>query len=332
VSRLTRVGSETAREPRAIFVEDWAATYGSPYLVQADEALSADVELVEDGERLVVHPGSAFDRDAGIAFVDGVRRGEASLYQHDSATGAMAHGVAGAHACGAVIGDGRILAFGTTRLRRLVIWGAGLTGNLPPVPGGWAWTSASTASSAPDAPLKELQTRMREDEGRLAEDLSEQGYLVVIDGPLNFVRSRDLPVVGYVKTHYRALLDEEHHKRIPELEAGERTSLFRLGNDRYSCYLRLTRRNVTSSPWFGIVRLEVPQSPGLNAAVQVVDRVAGMIPRFAGIAHRDPRAPQNLQPIGALETHLRHLLGHAGLAARAVREAVDSLTRSEEVA
>jgi hypothetical protein len=327
---VVRVSSQASDGPRTVFVEDWAATYGSPYLVQPDEPLSADVELVEDGDRLVAHPGVPPAREAEIAFVDGVRRGEASLYQHDPATGAVAHGVAGGHACGAVLGDGRTLRFGETRVRRLVIWGSGLTGALPSVHGGWSWVSASVASSAPDAPLKELQTRMREDEGRLAEDLCEGGYLVVIDGPLNFVRSRDLPVVGYVKTHYRALLAEEHHSRIPALQAGARTSLFRLGADRYSCYLRLTMRGATSSPWFGIVRLEVPQSSGLSAAVEVTNRVAGAIPRFAGVAHRDPRAPQNLQPIGALETHLRHLLGHAGLAARAVREAVNALISSEE--
>ena len=317
--------SQASDGPRTVFVEDWAASYGSPYLVQPDEPLRADVELVEDGDRLVAHPGVPPTREAEIAFVDGVRRGEASLYQHCSATGAVAHGVAGGHACGAVIGDGRALCFGETRVRRLVIWGSGLTGALPSIHGGWSWVSASIAGSAPDAPLKELQTRMREDEGRLAEDLCERGYLVVIDGPLNFVRSRELPVVGYVKTHYRALLPEEHHSLIPELRAGERTSLFRLGADRYSCYLRLTVRSATSSPWYGIVRLEVPQSSGLSAAVEVTNYVAGAIPRFAGVAHRDPRAPQNLQPIGALETHLRHLLGHAGLAARAVREAVDAL-------
>lgn len=323
---IVRVSSEPHGGPRTVFVEDWAASYGSPYLVQADEPLAADVALVEDDGALVAHPGMPPTREAEIAFVDGVRRGEASLYQHDSATGAVVHGVAGGHACGAVLGDGRTLRFGETRVRRLVIWGSGLTGALPPIHGGWSWVSASVASSVPDAPLKELQTRMREDEGRLAEDLCQQGYLVVIDGPLNFVRSRDLPVVGYVKTHHRALLAEEHHRRIPKLQAGERTSLFRLGTDRYSCYLRLTTRGATSSPWFGIVRLEVPQSPGLSAAVEVADRVAGAIPRFAGVAHRDPRAPQNLQPIGALEMYLRHLLGHAGLAARAVREAVDVLT------
>jgi hypothetical protein len=314
----------------AVFVEDWAATYGSPYMVQAEEPVTADAELVEDGEDFVAHPGAPLRADGGIAFVDGVRRGEASLYQFDPATGAVSRGVAGGHACGAVVADGAAPRFGDTRVRRIVIWGSGLTGSLPQVDGGWSWTAASIASTAPDAPLKELQTRMREEEGRLAEELCERGYLVVIDGPLNFVRSRDLPVVGYVKTHYRALLSNEHHKRIPELQAGERSSLFRLGNDRYSCYLRLTAGATTSSPWFGIVRLEIPQSPGLSAAVDVADRVAGTIPPFAGVAHRDPRAPQNLQPIGALERHLRHLLGHAGLATRAVHEAVHRLSLEEE--
>lgn len=314
----------------AVYVEDWAATYGSPYLVQADEPVTADAELVEDAHEFLIHAGRPDDGDAPIAFVDGVRRGEASLYQFDSVTGAVARGVAGGHACGAVIADGEgPPQFGEARVRRLLIWGSGLAGSLPAVDGGWSWTSASIASSAPDAPLKDLQTRMREEEGRLAESLCEEGYVVVIDGPLNFVRSRDLPVVGYVKTHYRALLPPEHHRRIPELRAAERSSLFRLGADRYSCYLRLTEPSSTSSPWFGIVRLEIPQSAGLRAAVEVADRVAGTIPRFAGVSHRDPRAPQNLQPIGALETHLRHLLGNAGLAARAVREAVNALTLEE---
>ena len=316
----------------SVFVEDWAATYGSPYLIQGDEPVTADAELIEDGERFGIHPGQPAEAD-GVAFVDGVRRGEASLYQFDPASGQVARGVAGGHACGAVIVEGGSRAeFGETRVKRLLIWGSGLSGALPDIAGGWTWSTVSIASTAPETPLKELQTRMREAEGRLAEDLCEQGYLVVIDGPLNFVRSRDLPVVGFIKTHHRALLESEHHRRIPELQAGERSSLFRLGADRYSCYLRLAEQGTTSSPWYGIVRLEIPQSAGLEAAVQVADRVAGTVPRFAGVAHRDPRAPQNLQPIGALETHLRHLLGHAGLAQRAVREAVDALTRSEEAA
>ncbi len=32
-----------------VFVEDWAATYGSPYLVAGDEGFGDTAELVEDG-------------------------------------------------------------------------------------------------------------------------------------------------------------------------------------------------------------------------------------------------------------------------------------------
>jgi hypothetical protein len=305
-----------------IYVEDWQAAYGAPYLVQPDDQGDQRAELIEDGHDLVCRrPRNPAPRYP-IAFVDGVRRGEAALYQQDPATGAVARGVAGSHACGAVIATAGRIEFANERVRRLAIWGSGLTGELPGVAGGWDWSSRSIASTEPDAPLKEVQERMRQAEGVLAESMSEQGHLVVVDGPLNYVRSRDLPVVGYVKTHHRALLDPEHHRLIPSLEPGERTSLFRLRDDRYSCYLRLTPASRLSGPWAGIVRLEVPQSPGLAAASRVADEVAATIPRYAGVPHRDPRAPQNLQPIGALETHLRHLLGDPGLAYRAVREAV----------
>src|SRR5216684_2210592 len=288
----------------AVFVEDWGANYGSAYLVTPDDVGSVTAELVEDGPDLLVHDSMPSEPGYGaIAFVDGVRRGEAALWQEDDA-GRWGRGVAGGHACGAVIADAVGAAFGECRVHRMIIWGSGLVGGLPSIQGGWSWAVASVADPNPDAPAKELQTRMRQQEGLLAEDLCAAGYLTIVDGPLNFVRSRDLPVVGYVKTHHRALLDPEHHKLIPKLGAGQRTSLFRLGADRYSAYLRLTPVAATSSPWTGI------------------DRIEGMIPRYAGVPHRDPRAPQNLQPIGALEQHLRHRLGSAALATRAVREAV----------
>jgi hypothetical protein len=313
----------------SVFVEDWGATYGPAYLVHPNDTGSASAELVEDGDQLVAHVGTPPSVDEGpMAFVDGVRRGEASLWQEDTASGRSARGVAGGHACGGVIANGGDAAFGETRVRRMIIWGSGLTGALPSVAGGWSWDVASVGDQHPDAPLKELQIRMRQEEGRLAEQLCAEGYLTVVDGPLNFVRSRDLPVVGYVKTHHRALLEPRHHRRIPSLGPGQRCSLFRLGEDRYSTYLRLVPVVGTSSPWSGIVRIEIPQSAGLAAAITTADRIAGAIGRYAGVAHRDPRAPQNLQPIGALETHLRHLLGLPGLATRAVREAVAALTRA----
>ena len=224
------------------------------------------------------------------------------------ATGLVARGVAGSHACGAVVADSNQIMFTNERVQRLVIWGSGTTGELPGVSGGWDWDTRSIAATEPDAPLREIQKRMRQAEGVLAESMCQQDYLVVVDGPLNYVRSRDLPVVGYVKTHHRALLDPEHHKLIPSLQPSQRTSLFRLQDDRYSCYLRLTPASGLSGPWAGIVRLEIPQSAGLAAASRVADDVAATALEIEG-AHAslylgDAHAPDGGQwPLAYLNSY-----------------------------
>jgi hypothetical protein len=310
-----------------LFFEDWGATYGSPYLID-DEHADGSAELAELDSQMALDPPPGDDRPT--AFIDGVRRGEGVLYRYAS-DGVLVRGLAGAHGCGAAIWrpmEG--VTFGPMNTRRMVIFGGGLRVDLEPIDG-YAWDSVSIQSSEPDAGLHELQTRMREAEGRLAESLAAEGWLAVVDGPLNFVRSRDLPVIGYVKTHHRALLPAELHVRVGELGAGQRTPLFTLGKDRYSCYLRVAPPYEHSSPWYGIVRIEVPQSFGLDQARASADEAARVLPRFAGIPHRDPRAPQNLQPIGMLERQLRHRLGQPRLAARAVRRAV-AATAAEEAA
>jgi hypothetical protein len=309
---------------REMFVEGWAQSYGSPYLVKNDDTGASGVELVEDGTVLALHAATP-PEPRTLVFIDGVRRGEASLYQVAS-DGGVARGVAGAHACGAVIVEPAGPAeFAEARLSRMVIWGSGRTGDLPASAGGWAWETRTVASDDPQAPLAELQQRMRNAEGHLAASLCTTGRLVVADGPLDFSLRRDREIVGYVKTHRRALLDPASHAAVPGLAAHERTSIFRIGDERYSCYARLIDAEPQNGPWSGIVRFEFPASAGLDAAVRAFDELAARLPRFAGVPHRDPRAPQNLQPIGALEWRLRHLLGPAALAERAVRDAIHSL-------
>jgi hypothetical protein len=308
-----------------VSVEGWAQSYGSPYLVKNEDAGAAEVELVEDGGRFQIRAVPALPQSRTLVFVDGVRRGEASLYQLLD-DGRVVRGVAGAHACGAVIAAPASPAlFAETRLSRLVIWGCGRTGDLPAVAGGWSWESHSVAGDDPQAPLDELQQRMRNAEGRLAASLCAAGRLVVADGPLDFALRRDREIVGYVKTHRRALLEPALHVQVPRLRARERTSMFRIGDERYSCYARLVDAEPAHGPWSGIVRLEFPASAGLDAAAHAFDELTAQLPRFAGVPHRDPRAPQNLQPIGALEWRLRHLLGPAPLAERAVRDAIHAL-------
>lgn len=311
-----------------VYVEDWGAAYGSPYLV-APEADEPSAKLIEDGDDLQSHAGAAGQGRAALAFVDGVRRAEAWLFTEAAGSGEPIRAVAGTHACGSVVigGDGRA-EFGDVRVDRVVIWGSGHTApNL--TYRDWKWESFSTAEPSPDAPLVELQNRMRRAEGEFAENLSREGYIVIVDGPLSFISMRDAAVAGYVKTHHRALLPPDQHRKVTALEPGHRTSLFSLGDDRYSCYLRLAKRSPDGNPWSGIVRLELPQSAGLPECARTATWLAGDLPRFAGVPHRDPRAPQNLQPIGALETHLRHRMGHPGLATRAVRSAVAIVAEGE---
>src|SRR5437879_3248544 len=132
----------TVSESR-IFVEDWAAAYGTPYLIAEDIDADEGVDVVEDGGRLTFHdlelgsPG-----DLSLAFVDGVRRGDVSLYQEDAETRALARGVAGSHACGAVLCDTAARpVIDEVRVARLVLWGSGVTGALPAVRGGWSWAT-----------------------------------------------------------------------------------------------------------------------------------------------------------------------------------------------
>ncbi|UTI63370.1 hypothetical protein NBH00_18705 [Paraconexibacter antarcticus] len=302
-----------------LFFEDWAASYGSPYLIGDDQPDGA-AALAEQADGMRIAPAPCEPRPA--AFVDGVRRGEGLLYRQ-SDDGALLRGTVGAYGCGAVLcSAGRVPVYGPIQTGRFVIFGGGVPVALPGVDG-YQWEAIAIASTEPDAPLQELQTRMRMAEGNLAERLAADGWLAIVDGPLSFVRSRDLPVVGLVKTHHRPLLPPDQHRLVATLLCGERTPLFVLGTDRYSCYVRIAVPGPRSSPWHGIVRLELPQSAGIEVARKTVDEVTCVLPRYAGIAHRDPRAPQNLQPVGALEKQLRRRLGNARLASRAARIAVD---------
>jgi hypothetical protein len=313
------------RLAQPIYVEDWGAGYGSPYLVDDDSGDTAEGVLIEDGDRLLSHRGVESDLPEALAFVDGVRRAEAWL-STVAEGGRSARGLAGAFATGAVLAlPGRTPTFVRERVQRLAIWESGFHTPLPEAPGGWCWEVASIADTDPDAPLAALQSRMREAERALALGLAAEGPLIVLDGPLNFVLGRDARVTGYVKTHHRRFLAADAHARVPQLALGERTSLFSVG-ERFSCYARIAAHTLQSPPWSGIVRLDLAGEDGLDEAKRLADTLSVRLPRFAGVRHCDPRAPQNLQPIAALEAHLRHLMGDVALATRAVRDA--ALTRT----
>lgn len=59
----------------------------------------------------------------------------------------------------------------------------------------------------------------------------------------------------------------------------------------------------------------------VGATIELADITASVLPSYASVPHKDPRAPQNLVPIGGLERQLRHRLGNHAILYRALRAA-----------
>jgi hypothetical protein len=162
---------------------------------------------------------------------------------------------------------------------------------------------------------------MRDAEAQVAQQVLAGGRadLVVVDGPLGYVHAG--PLMGMVKRQSRSYLDGPRLEILSRLAAGERTPIFKLGEqrlERYSWYLRLASGRAIDGVMAGLVRLEVSASSGLEAARDLAALASAVLPLFASQPGRDPRAPQNLYPVGALERHLRHRLGDATLIRRAI--------------
>jgi hypothetical protein len=146
---------------------------------------------------------------------------------------------------------------------------------------------------------------------------------VVVDGPLS-AQHKIRRAVGYVKTHHVSYLDREASRVVEALGPCQRTPLFLTTTSwsRYSCYLRLP--GPRAHPWADVARIEISTDVELAEAVSLSDRATATLPRFASAAHKEPRAPQNLYPIGGLERELRHRLGDSRFIHRALRMAAAS--------
>jgi hypothetical protein len=310
-------------------IDPFDVGYGASFAAEADSPFDVQCELVEDGGTLQSHFPEPKVTPLRLAFVDGTMRTDARLTMTD-AGGIVYTGLAGSWTAGAAVADNDLpLAVHGVVTERVAIFCGGIPVTLPAQPGGWSWAADSVDADDLGMARQRLQRRMRDGEARLAEELCSAGWLTVADGPLNNIRrTRTLPIVGYVKTHHRRLLDPASWARVPRLAPGQRSSVFALGDELYGCYLRIGDAGPWASPWAGIVRLEVPAGVGRQAAVNELDAASSWLPQYASAAHRDKRAPVNLTPIAGLERQLRRRSGDARLALRAVRDAVMQLNSS----
>lgn len=146
--------------------------------------------------------------------------------------------------------------------------------------------------------------------------------LLVVDGPLRG-RTHLARTVGYVKTHQKSYLQKEQAAVVASLGPGQRSPVFRMGTtwERLSWYLKLPSGE-SRAPWAATVRLECSADLAPQDAIALADVTARVLPGLASTPHKDPRAPQNLVPIGGLERQLRHRLGDAALLYRSLRSAL----------
>lgn len=318
--------------PDRIGVEPFDVGYGAGYDVFEESPYDLECELVEDAGTFRAHVPIEVERPNRVAFVDGTMRTDARLTRTE-ASGETVSGLAGCWAAEAVLSTaGMPLSIGRVTLGRATIFGGGQVVRLPARDDGWCWEALAVEERDPRDVRRRLQRCMRQTEGHIAEELCNEGWVTIVDGPLHSIRrSRGVPIIGYVKTHHRRMLAQEHWKRVPELSLGERSGLFAIGDDVYGSYLRIGDAGPWAGPWSGIVRIEVPSGAGREEAIEVLARAAALLPAYASVPHRDARAPVNLTPVSGLERHLHRLQGNPRLALRAVREAVVALNVSEVV-
>lgn len=294
-------------------VETWDSDYGAPTdpeLTDATQSVDPGVEMRPDDWRPLLPDGDPVE---DVLFVDGVRRVDATLWI-EQPPDFPGFALAATYAAGAVRCDGRAV-IEETRVER------GLFTSAPADPVDTVvgrYEVKATKGTTSEELWLGIQQRMGDLEAAVSHAAGGAG-LVIVDGPLSHARDID-NAVGYVKTQKVQYLPLELRQVLTALPAGYRTPLFLTTTSwsRFSWYVRLANH---SGPAGGLVRCEIDADVTAADAARVATRVTATLPRFASHSHKDPRAPQNLYPIGGLERELRHRLGDRDLAIRALRRA-----------
>ncbi len=304
----------------------WSPEYGTAMRMdaaEADEADRGDVDLrVERDIWAPITPGTT--PPLRVRIVDGVRRAEAHALD-DDLDGLPTFGLFASYAVGVVACEpaaARVVDEATEVMRQYLHTGVGAADRILRAGSArldFRARAVPQAKSADDL-VDAMNRSMLDAEAHLAESLSEdESWLTLVDGPLRGLRHPGRRVVGYIKRVQEWYVPAREVALLPTLLPGERTPLFsieargagadHLRDGRYSWYVRIAHIEGPIHPLGGVLRLECSQAVGVEGARELADLTATLLPRLASSPVRDPRAPQNLTPTGALEARLTHLLG-----------------------
>src|ERR1700683_153518 len=322
-------GAAPAAPALTFTVDPWDPGYGQAFsdrqeepgagLGQSTALLDLDFEIPA-AEWQPVDPDPATTVPPAVLFLDGVRRIDARIWVHGGEMQPVA-GIAASIAAGLVVCDG-VARVADVAVERALFTAAGEVGDLVTRAGRYVGRAAEGAGL--NKLSLAMQQRLAFAEVQLAVAYRSQHAsdddLLVVDGPLHG-RTHLERTVGYIKTHHASYLPGEQAAVVSALRPGQRTPAFTMGTswERSSWYLQLP--GTDGVPWSGVVRLECPADLEPKDVTGLADLTALVLPAFASVPHKDPRAPQNLVPIGGLERQLKHRLGDERLLYRALRAA-----------
>jgi hypothetical protein len=317
----------TAPAPVSYTVDPWDPGYGVAFseeldggaLEESSAELNLDLEMPADQWR-PVDPDAAVALPGMVLFLDGVRRIDARVWVHGTRPQPVP-GIAASFGAGLVSCDGAARVADVVVERGLFTAAAEATGITA---GRISYPARLAAGPAFDQLSLALQQRLTSAEVQLAVTYRTQhpdvDDLLVIDGPLRGRTHLDR-AVGYIKTHHASYLPPEQAAVVSALRPGQRTPAFTMGTSwrRTSWYLQLP--GTSGVPWSGVVRLECSADLPVPEVTRLGYLTARLLPPLASAPYKDPRAPQNLVPIGGLERELRHRLGDQQVLYRALRVA-----------
>ena len=311
--------------PVRFFLDPWPPDYDSAIQIDEADTYTPEIDLKVESpawKAIQCHPpGSRLL----VCFVDGVRRVEARVISQEADQ--IIYGLFGSAGVGTVLCRDGLAEMAFLSVRRYLIIGHQKDRSETLTIGGasLSFEGFPIATNTPIETLAALQNLMRTAEAELGQSLLSDDKCVFVDGPLTYYSMAKQALVGIVKRIHRLYIPRECVSLLAELRPRERTPLFLIRDNklnRYSCFVRLAQPRMTEHPLAGIVRLEVRAAVDLARIISLVNYATYELPRFASSPIRDPRAPQNAVPIGALEDELKRSLGDAILIRRAIEQRI----------
>jgi uncharacterized protein len=323
-------------------LEAWGNDYQPPINIEELEESQSEVDATveeTDWSKFSKHrPQPNLPRR--LIFLDGRRRIDAALIGGSGNT--MNYGVFGTIAVGAVFVDRltHTAKSGNLTIRRILGFGGNQEAPLTRIP--CPLGSSAQLVYEPAEPYVEnnpeirknlVQNAMLKAEASLATKYhtTEADTLVIRDGRLPYNSANF--TVGYVKTMHKNYLSEEHATLLWELKPQERSPIFLIkekNRPNWSWYIKSGNSQTNCQrlgyhDLHGVVRLELSSEIPLETVQKIADQTTYLIPEYASHPYKDPRAPQNIIPVGALERELGRRMGDANLIKRRLQHFLASV-------